>query len=773
VKHLPAPDTPNSRGLNPVPIVPDTAAAPPRLAAPYYASYQPEPPLDPEAPGLLEYWYLLCRHKGLLLLFAFLGALAAVLVTLPMTPVYQAKLTLEIQSLNENFMGMQNVSPTTESSGWNSEQDIQTQVKILQSASLLEAVTKKLEKDNKPLVVDESRISAWRKALGLAPAPSPDARSSAIEAASEALKVRAQPNTRLIDITVDSISPQVAAEFANALASEFIEQSLDARWKTAQHTGEWLSRQLDDMKIRLEKSEEALQNYARSAGLLFTDEKDNVADERLKQIQQELSAAQAERVSRQSRYELAVSADADTLGEVLDSALLKDYQVRLADARRELAELSSSLTPAHPKVKKAEAQVATLESAASRERSNIVSRIKNDYESALRRERLLAASYDAHARLVTDQADKVTHYNILKREVDTNRQLYDSMLQRVKEAGLASALRASNIRIVDPAEIPERPYKPRLPLNAALGLFLGGFLGVAFIVFRDRADRTVREPGDTTAFLGLPEIGVIPSAGASMPRSRRLLGPAAAADDLELVAWQRKPSAMSESFRAALTSILMMGSNGSRPRVLVLSSPAPQEGKTTVCTNLGISLAAVHRRVLLIDADLRRPRLHQIFDLDNDHGLSQILASPDPIDGPLNAAVLQTHIPNLSVITSGSTDDADPSLLYSGRLPELIAAARAEYDMVLIDTPPMLAMADARIIARHADGVVLVARTGHTTRDALEQAAARLAEDGARVLGAILNDWNPKKSGHYGYYGYYKRYGNYYSSPGVRSNLAE
>ncbi len=686
------------------------------------------------AGGLLDYWRILQRQKLVLFAAVLLGVLAAALYTLPQAPLYQARTTIEIQSLNEDFLHMRDVSPTSGGAvGWDAGLDLQTQVRILQSRALLERVFQKLDPGRR------------------APA--------ALQTAARGLHVRAQAATRLIEISVDTTDARVAAAFANTLTAEFIEQNLEARWQTTRHTGEWLARQMEDVKVRLEKSEGELQAYARETGLLFTQEKDNVAEQKLRQLQEELSKAQADRITRQSRYELASRASADSIAEVLDDGSLRDIQSKLTDLRRQLAELSASFTPAHPRVQKVEAQIRALEASLSRERGNVLSRIRNDFEAAERREKLLAADYAAGVQVVAAQAAKVTHYNILKREVDTNRQIYDSMLQRVKEAGIASALRASNVRVVDPARPPGAPYQPSLPANMALGFAGGLVLGMAVAILRERVDRTIRDPGDATQYVGLPELGIVPSAAADPARKRGLLPfPGARRPALthstELVTLRQKPSAMAESFRATLASILFAGRDGTGTRVLVFSSAGPKEGKTTLATNLAIALAEIGRQVLLIDADLRRPRLHRVFDYGNETGLVDVLRSDQPIEVTLNGSVRYSGVPNLSLMTSGPSMESDPALLHSPRFSELVEIARNQYGMVLIDAPPMLHIADARVIARHSDGVVLVARAHETSRDALRDACQRLAEDGTRVLGTVLNDWNPKKSKAHHYYGY-------------------
>lgn len=541
-----------------------------------------------------------------------------------------------------------------------------------------------------------------------------------------------------------------------------------------ERTSDFLSRQLDDMRVRLEHSEDHLQGYAREAGLLFTsDEKTNVSEEKLSQVQEALSAAQTDRISKQSRWEMATSSPAEALPDILNDTTLRDYQVKLTDLQRQMAELRETYTPENPKVKRVQAQIAPVQAALERERSDILKRIRNEYDESLRREKLLTADYASQRGIVTGEGEKSIQYNILKREVDSNRQLYDAMLQQLKQASLASALRASNIRVVDPAKVPKRPYKPDVLLSSGLGLLSGLFLGAAFVVMRERADRSIQDPGETALYLNLPELGIIPSE-AKGPRVRLKIvankelaegqpeeaSVPAARQRVELATWQRKPSVVAESFRATLVSILFSGENGNRPRVMVVTSSGMAEGKSTVVSNLGIAVAEVNHKVLLIDADLRKPRLHDIFGLKNDRGLSDLLRSKDAIDVLPEGIIQETSVPDLYVLTSGATTSAATSLLYSNRMPELLKRLRGEFETIFLDTPPMLQIPDARVLGRMVDRVILVVRSGKTTRDAAQAMYQRFAEDGTKMLGTILNDWNPKHSPN-GYYGYYN--GHYYN----------
>jgi succinoglycan biosynthesis transport protein ExoP len=740
------------------------------LARPQYIEVPSTAVIEEPGPGLLlEYMDMLRRHKGTLILIAFLGLLTSLLLTLPQTPIYQARASLEIQNLNENFLNMRDISATAEGSSYQPEYDLHTQVEILQSESVLEGVIAKLNLEKKLVMEkDRGRLSAWRNALGLAELRPDSPREETLRLVTKNLKIRTEAKTRIVEILYDSKDPQLAADFVNVLTAEFIRQNLEARWKTTQQTGEWVTHQMEDVRIKLEKSEDELQNYAHASGLIFTSEKGNVDEQKLLQLQEELSKAQADRVFKQSRYELASTAPPESLPEVLDDKTLEDYQVKLTDLRRQLAELTSSLTPAHPAVQKVQAQVTTLESALQKERTNVLQRIRGEYESAYRRENLLAANYAGQARVMSYQAANLSHYNILKREVDTNRQLYDSMLRNVQEAGMTSALRASNIRVVDSAVPPTRPYKPSLVLNSALGLLAGAFFGFVFVVMRERADRSIQAPGEASLSLGVPELGVIPSLDAERSRffayyqrgkpSKGVeLKNHERSQRVELVTSGRNLSVLADCFQATVTSILYAGENGDRPRVIALTSASPREGKTTVSSNLALALAEIGRPVLLIDGDLRKGRLHDIFEVSNAWGLSDLLAGKKPPAGR-DKMYFETGYPHLFLLPTGSTPSSIASLLHSPGALEFLNHMREEFHTVLIDTPPMLQMSDARVLGRLADAVILVVRSAQTTRDEAAAAAQRLAEDGTRVLGTVLNEWDPRKASHSGYSHPYRHY---------------
>ena len=556
-----------------------------------------------------------------------------------------------------------------------------------------------------------------------------------------------------------------------------------------QHTAEWLSRQLGEMRHRLADSEDRLHAYLRQSGLLFTGDKQSPSEEKLRQIQDALSKAQDDRMTKQALMETSLKASPEALVEMVKEPSLREYQTKLTDLRRQRADLASVFKPNFDLVKRLDAQIATVVAALEKQRTAILEQIRNDYESASRREELLRNSYTAQTDRVTKDGEKTVQYGILKREVDSNSQLYELMLRRVNETSVTSALRASNVRIVDPAKPPHEPYEPSLFRNLFWGLVAGLVVGTGCTVVSRRSDRHIRNPGELGFYLSVPELGVIPSANGLLAGKERYVGgaevvlrrgevfannppvvgsagrvrpgamcrlvtspsrptletPTEVLSDgrrVELVSWQQRSSKMAESFRAILTSILLANVDGKAPTVMVVTSALPGEGKTTVASNLALTLARIGKRVLLIDADLNKPSIGEVFGVPQEYGLLDLLASTTTDFGDLLADAIQvTSIPRVFVLTGGSAHADATRLLYSETMADLLRQARIEFDMVLIDTAAMLEAPDARILGRMAEGVALVVRAGMTTRDVALTVKERLEEDGIVLLGTVLNDW--------------------------------
>lgn len=728
-------------------------------------------------PLVLRFLGALKRRKLWIAGAAILGCLLAVLIALSEEPRFRAKTTLEIQSVNPRFLNAEQLNPLAAD---RSGADLPTEIAVLESESMVKrAMAKALSQPHSIAQAAPNPFWAWLQSLGLAPQSQKLDWQYAVSMAAAKVRVSPITMTRVVEISTESVDAQAAAVFVNTLANEFIDDSIEGRWKSTQRIGEWLGRQLVDLRAKVQQAEAELQDYARSAGLMFSGGNSTVASDKLQQLRAELLKAQSSRREQEARYQSVASARPEALLEVVEDSALRAFHMKLNDLRQQMAELSAAFQPTHYRVQRLQAQINELESVIAKERSRIVNRYRNDFEFADRQEKQLAAAYALQEKIVVGEEEKSVKYNLLKREAETTRQLYDAMLQKMKEASVAQTMLASNVRIIDPAEPIPWTRNADPVRNGLVGLFGGGLFSAALIVLFTALDTRFRFPGQSSATLGLPELGVIPSAGSdpTMGEGRRrrtlnggngrptsLLGAKVEepqvpppSDQLELVTWERKPSLLAESYRAVLTSILVSGESGHGPRVLAVTSAMPLEGKSTVTSNLGLALAETNRRVLLVDADLRRPRLHSVYNVPNTWGLSDLLREKAAFETcPLEGLARRTNIPGLYVTPSGPEALSIASLLSPGRFAELLERFRREFDMIFIDTPPVMQMVDARLIGRLADAVVLVVRAGQTSRSSAVVARKRLSDDGCRILGTVLNDWIPEAPFDSYYSGYYR-----------------
>jgi capsular exopolysaccharide synthesis family protein len=645
--------------------------------------------LPEELPALfwLEHLATLRRNWKPVLSAILASAAAAFLVSSLETPIYHARATLEVEGITDNLLKAQDGNPNF---GADTEvMDIQTQIRIMQSETLL------------------ARAKAR---MGTVTDP------NAMRMAEQTLVVRLAGQTRIIELFADSTNPQVAAAFVNSLAEESIDQHVDARWRGTEQAAAKLKFALEDMRAKFERSEDALQAYARESGLIVTADRSSPTDEKLREIQAELSRAQADRVSRESHWESVKPFSGLELVPMLQDPTISGANEKLNDLRRQMAELGATYTPDYPKVKRVQAQIEALNAQVLTEVAGTRDRLRMEFQQARRREDLLAADYQAQATQVSFEAARRVHYDLLKGEVDSTRTLYDAMFSRVKQATIAAALRGSNMRVLDAARPAAQPYRPRIGQAVLLGALAGVFFGFVFVFGREQSNRTVQGPGDLQLLLDIPEFGAIASS---------------------------KSALYEDSCKAILASILFSAPLG-KARVLVVTSANPGEGKTTISVNLARALAAVGRRVLLVDGDLRCPRLHHLMDLPITTGMADLLACPGPLaPSQVDASLHRAGLPHLAFLSAGNARTEASDLLYSPRLKELFEFSRNNFDIVLIDTPPMLQIPDARVMGQAADAVLMVVRAGKTTREAALAVRQRLAEDGTTITGGVLNDWNP------------------------------
>jgi succinoglycan biosynthesis transport protein ExoP len=738
----------------------------------------PRPPVSYDERGqFLEYLQIARSHLLFILALALVGAGAGVLFSAMKSPVFRARTTLDIQAFNENILNM-NRNASAESAPANSpgEAYIQTEIKLIQSESMTQRVIGKLKAQSETPATKNlnSALAAWTSNLGESRTPQGGNEMSSVRkeqglaAIGRNLKVRTLGTTRIVEVLCDGYDPRLAADFCNTLANEYIAQNSDIRLQTTEETVEWLSHQLDSLRLKLSQSEQKLEESAKASGLVSLIDDHNVTQDQLRLLQGEVSEAKADRVKKQSLYEMA-STGPDQAASGLADGPVREYQMRLTELQRQRAALLTTLTPEHFQVQELDSQIRLLESTIQKERASLLGQMGNDYHAALRREKLLTADYDSPISGISDLAAKAVQYSMAKREVDSRRQLYEAMLHRVEELGVASAMRASTIRVVDRATVPGRPFTPNWPGNCAGGAVAGCFFGFGFAFVRSRSDRSIKEPGDAVAWLNVRELGVIPAAPPSwLLEPRRLRSHFTFArpvqsgrshagslpvrdlqvqEQLEFVTLYRKHAVISECFAATMNSILFAHWNDRSAHVLVFTSPEPGDGKSTIASNLAITLAQIGRKVLLIDGDLRLPRLSQVFGISKEPGLIGLLRSEGRVQSEtISNFVHSTPIPNLFFLSAGDPDQFESKLLHSSRLRELIEILRKDFDDVLIDTPPMMQISDARVFGQLANGVLLVLRAGKTSLETALAAQRYLIEDGTKVLGTVLNDWNPRNS---------------------------
>ncbi|HEV2201977.1 MAG TPA: polysaccharide biosynthesis tyrosine autokinase [Bryobacteraceae bacterium] len=733
------------------------------------AGYTTPEPIRPTADtvGLNELGAALWRKRMTIAAASTMGLLIGMAIGIMATPTYRGRVSLQLEGFNSDQYAP--ISPSLPNA--TPENYLQNEVKLLESETLAKRLGDKL--GSAPAVKPDGPFTAiadWlhSQLVFLRPAPlaPEEKRTKEIQ---EALKIRTSLQSQVIEVFYDASDPNLAAQGANLAASEFMNLNREARWQLAQDTTDWLNKQAADLKSTLENSNQQLLDFARSGGLVFAGAQGTLAQDRMREIQDSLAKAEADRAAKQARYEAAAANPNNLMSDAEASGPLRQYQENLQKQREELAQLQTLYTPTNYKIERVEAQIKAIEQSIDAERGAALGRLRTEYLAASGLERLIAQAHANQLKTVDQQMEKERRYEIKKNEIDATERLYESLLQRVKEAGAASALRATNVRLIDSASAPSVPYSPNKPLDMAIGLAIGALSGIGLALVRQGTTKVSR-PGEAV-LLNVPELGVIPSAQGTwlLDSMGRLTGSGGRFRELGLVTRDRRSSVLAESFRAALTSILFdnifsrrSGTKQPGGRVLVLTSIDVMEGKSTVLTNLGIAAAERNQRVLLIDADLRRPRLHAILGLSNTWGLANVLQHQDFAEGvnnaPLEDLVRQTEIPGLWLLPAGSVRGPAHPLLYSSDLNSLLQRFRREFDLVLIDTPPMMLYADVRVLGRMSDGVVMVVRANTKGPEELRDAYLKFMQDQTPVLGTILNDWkmDPSQSRAY------SRYHNHY-----------
>lgn len=716
-------------------------------------------PIAPEEPFWTNYWLVLRKRKWAILATLVVVVTLATIVSLRTRPIYDAFAKIEINQPNSDaLLGFKDVGAGVSPDYYSDSQfELATQVNILQSGTIALQVIKALNLDS------GASETTGKPAIAKPPDRSKEARQ--ISRFQASLHVISLPDTRLVEIRYSSPDPQMAATIANTLVQTFIEENIKAKFDSTMQASEWLSNQLGDLQLKVETSQEKILRYQRENGMLGVDEKQNIITAKLDELNREFTAAESDRIQKESQYQQTISGNAELLDNSDKDSLIGKLRSQEADLKMQYAQLNSQFGDSYPKVIELKEQLRQLQENIQAEVKKMGARAATQYQAALHHETLLRAAFEAQKEEANKLNEKAVDYNILKRDYETNRKLYEELLEKLKQAGVSAGLKSSNIRVVDAARVPDSPASPNIPRNIELSLLLGtlGGIGLAFVL--EALDTTVRTPEQVEIVSALPSLGIIPLS-LSLNGAKPFLTGRSAATGMELITYKRPQSQIAESFRSLRTSILLSGSLDSRPRVLLITSALPKEGKSSTSVNLAIVLAQKGSRVLLVDADMRRPTLHKVLRVSRDIGLSSIL---DEKSSPEDAVLATPDFPNLFILPAGPSPSNPVELLDSERLRGLIKQWRSQYDFVIVDSPPALSVTDAVVLSPEVDAVILVVRSGQTTKDAVRRTRDTLYQVNATIMGIVVNAVDLRSPDLYYYYYYSKRVNGYYNDESARS----
>ena len=697
------------------------------------------------------------------------------------TPIYKATTRLIIDKENPNVVSIQEVM-AVDASGTDY---YQTQYKIIESRSVAREVIRRLRlqeseefspkpKDTflsnmKTFVLEtatssvETIASLFRreKAPG-EPSEQEETDNRHISAFLERIDVSPIRNSRLVDVSFEAKDSVLSAKIVNALAAAYIDQNLETKLKAVQDAVKWLQIRIEEERKKVEKAEQALLKYKEEHDIVtdFSSDVEKVTAQKLAQLNTQVVEAESRRVESETRYQQAAAMSGspemlDSVSEVLNNDLIRQIKSMEVDLYKRMSELSKKYGEQHPQMIAIESELKTLQKRKGQEISRVINSLRNEYKVAEAREKSLKAALEKQKRESLDLNRKAIQYTVLSRETESARQMYDLLIKRFKEASLTEDMRTGNIRIIDRAEFPNTPIRPKKMFNILLAVLLGLVAGTGLAFFFEYLDNTIKLPEDIQKYLRVPYLGPVPAMA--------LDGKPESNERPELVTLQSPKSTASEAYRGIRTSILFSSAE-KQPQVLLITSAAPREGKTSTALNLAITMAQTGGKVILLDCDMRKPSLHKVFGFPRDKGMSSILVG----NCEVKDALLNTQVPNLDMIPCGPIPPNPSEILGSPRMANLVELLRTSYTRVIIDTPPITAVTDAAVVGRLVDGAIVVVRAGATPREIVLNGLIQLKAVSSPILGVVLNGVDMDRDGYY----YYQYYYYYYGEDGTKKKRA-
>ncbi|HJT00359.1 MAG TPA: polysaccharide biosynthesis tyrosine autokinase [Terriglobales bacterium] len=702
--------------------------------------------------SLATYWNVLLKRRWTVVTATLVLTTLAVIASYRMTPIYRATARVEVEADTPLIQSLSDLYQKAEAD----DAFLQTQIQVLKSDNLAWRTIQELRLAENPAFLRQPLTPAAdreRRKLGL------------IDAFRVRVNVQLVPRTRMLLVGFESSDPRLAAEVASALVNNYVDYNFREKYDATRQASGWMEQQLDELKAKVEKSQQALVGYERQNQIVNTSDKQNVLEQMLSDVSRDLTNAESERIQKESLYR-QVLANRAQVAALAHSELLQKLEEKAADLRGQYTEVTAQYGPKFPRAVRLQQQLGEYQSQITREQNRVIERVRTDYNAAVSRESLATQAFARQKEELGRLNQLLVQHNILQREFESNQQLYQSLLQRLKDATVSAGLRSTNIHVVDNALPPTTPIRPRRPLNIALGLLGGLVLGVICAFAQEGLDRSIHSADQVESLLLAPALAVIPLDRSSRPAARGLMSrlqkrrPARRQSEVALTVVHRPKSVLAESYRALRTAVLL-SSAPAAPKTLLVTSAHMGEGKSVTALNLAQAMAQRKGPVLIMDCDLRKGSVARVLDLNVEKGVSSVLTGTDVLDEALQQCPEQA---NLWVLPCGPVPPNPAELLGSDSMAELWKQLRSRYEHIIIDSPPVLLVTDATILSNLADGVILVAESGKTPRAALLRTRRILDDAGARILGVALNKLDQRHSGYYdyGYYRYgYHHYGEY------------
>ncbi len=702
--------------------------------------------------NLRDYWRIVTARKWTIAIFFLVVVVTTVVTSFLTTPIFRASLTLQIERDVPKVLEYQDVVPVESAA----DKDFyQTQYELLESRTLAKRVidylglapfltanlhSKGVFPDWLHNLSSSSSGRSEQDLLGVT-------RREAVEVFNDNLTIEPVKQSRLVKINFDSTDAEVASKVVNALANNFIQMNLERRVDASSYAKNFLEDKLASVKTKLEDSEKKLVEFARQNEIIKLDDDRTINLQNLKEIAQALTEAEQARIKAEALYNEVHSTAGHGFAAILGNDVVEQLKKTKADLGSTYVENLKIYKPNYPAMKQLQGQIETIQAEIDIEVGNVRASIHADLQIARVTEEKLAAKLGSLKKDVLDIQDSSIDYNILQREVDTNRELYEGLLQRMKEVGVAGGVTTNNISIVDAAEVPYKQHKPNIAFNALLAVIIGLLGGVALAFFFEHLDDTLKTAEDLERRMHLPVLGVVPEVKLQKTQVEESW-------QIAMLSYHDPRSGVAEAYRSVRTSLLFSTSQGA-PKALLFTSPGPSEGKTTSALNVAITFTQTGSKVLLIDADLRNPSLHRLLNLENRTGLTNYLAGDAP---PIDVSQY-TDITNLFAIPSGPLPPNPAELLSGEKMLALLSLAVEKFDYVILDGPPVLGLADALVLANMVDGAVIVVEAGVTRQGQLQGTVKRLRSAHATIIGSVLAKYKEQGTG-YGYYHYYYYYQN-------------